>query len=121
MSGYQNGSESEGLGFNLCVAPSRVVVSLISKDRGRIGDRRLEVGDDFVIMTRVGQGRQGKFSKSRRAGRGLKRIMLREDYVEDKSIFELKKHTGVCTTYIARGLYEKRTKDYQNPEGIVNV
>ena len=51
---YQNGSESEGLGFNLCVAPSHVVVSLISKDRGQIGD-------DFVVMTRVGQGRQGKF------------------------------------------------------------
>ena len=29
------------------------------------------------------------------------RIMLREDYVEDKLIFELKKHIGVCTTYIA--------------------
>ena len=32
---------------------------------------------------------------SHRARRGLKRIMLREDYVEDKSIFELRKHTGV--------------------------
>ena len=67
MSGYRNGSESEGLGFNLCVAPSRVIVSLILKDRGRIGgrigDRRLEVGDDFIVMTRVGQGQQGKFSK----------------------------------------------------------
>ena len=52
----QNGSESEGLGFNLCVAPPRVIVSLILKGRGRIGDRRSEVGDDFVIMTRVGQG-----------------------------------------------------------------
>ena len=59
----RNGSESEGLGFNLCVAPSRVIVSLISKDRGQIGDWRSEVGDDFVVMTRVGQGRQGKFSK----------------------------------------------------------
>ena len=37
---------------------------------------------------------------SRRARRGLKRIMLREDYVKDKLIFELKKHTGVCPTYI---------------------
>ena len=44
----RNGSESEGLGFNLCVAPSRVVVSLISKDRGRVGDRRSEVGDDLL-------------------------------------------------------------------------
>ena len=51
----------------------------------------------------------------------FKRIMLREDYVEDKSIFELKKHTGVCPTYIVRSLYEKRTKDFLNPEGIVNV
>ena len=59
----RNGSESEGLGFNLCVAPSRVILSLILKDRGRIEDWRSEVGDDFIIMTRVGQGRQGKFSK----------------------------------------------------------
>ena len=29
------------------------------------------------------------------ARRGLKRIMLREDYVEDKLIFKLRKHTGV--------------------------
>ena len=47
--------------------------------------------------------------------------MLREDYVEDKSIFELKKHTGVCTTYIARSLYEKGTKDYPSLEGFVNI
>ena len=111
MSGYRNGSESEGLGFNLCVAPSRVVVSLISKDRGRIGDRRLEVRDDFVVMTRVGEGRQGKFSKSRRAERGLKRIMLREDYVKDKSIFELRKHTGACT--------KREQRNYPSPEGFV--
>ena len=37
-----NGLESEGLGFNLCVAPPRVVVSLISGDKG-------QVGDDFII------------------------------------------------------------------------
>ena len=80
MFGYQNGSESEGLGFNLCVAPPCIVMSLISEDRGWVGDRRLEVGDDFVVMTRVGQGRQGKVP-SRGARRGLKRIMLREDYV----------------------------------------
>ena len=120
MSGYRNGSESEGLGFNLCVAPPRVVVSLVSKDRGRVRDRRSEVGDDFVVMTRVGQGRQGKVP-SCGARRGLKRIMLREDYVEDKSIFELKKRTGVCTTYIARSLYEKGTKDYPSLEGFVDV
>ena len=47
--------------------------------------------------------------------------MLREDYVEDKSIFELKKHTGVCSTYIVRSLYEKGTKDFPSPEGIVNI
>ena len=47
--------------------------------------------------------------------------MLREDYVEDKLIFELKKHTGVCPTYIVQSLYEKRTKDFPSPEGIVNV
>ena len=29
------------------------------------------------------------------ARRGLKRIMLREDYVKDKSIFKLRKDTGV--------------------------
>ena len=40
--------ESEGLGFNLCVAPSHVVVSLISEGKGRIGDRRF--GDDFVCF-----------------------------------------------------------------------
>ena len=100
MSRYWNVSESEGLGFNLCVAPSRIVVSLISKDKGQVRDRRSEVRDDFIIKTKVGQGQQGKVP-SRGARRGLKRIMLREDYVKDKSIFELKKHAGVCTTYIA--------------------
>ena len=80
----------------------------------------MEVGDDFIVMTRVGQGRQGKIP-SRGARRGLKRIMLREDYVEDKSIFELKKHTGICTTYIVQSLYKKRTKDFPSAEGIVGV
>ena len=38
-----NGSESEGLGFNLCVAPSCVIVSLISEDRvgSEIGDSEM--------------------------------------------------------------------------------
>ena len=58
---------------------------------------------------------------SRRARWGLKRVMLREDYVEDKSIFELKKHTGVCPTHIVWSLYEKRTKDFPSLEGIVNI
>ena len=47
--------------------------------------------------------------------------MLREDYVEDKSIFKLKKHTGVCPTYIVQSLYKKGTKDFPSPEGIVNI
>ena len=44
MSGYRNGSESEGLGFNLCVAPPCIVVSLFLKDKGQVGDQRLEIG-----------------------------------------------------------------------------
>ena len=40
----------EGLGFNLCVALSRVVVSLISEGEGRVGDRRFR--DDFVVKDR---------------------------------------------------------------------
>ena len=56
MSRYWDGLELEGLGFNLCVALPHVVVSLISKDKGRVRDRRLEVGDDFVVKTEVGQG-----------------------------------------------------------------
>ena len=42
--------ESEGLGFNLCVVLSRVVVSLISDDEGQIGDQRF--GDDFIVKDR---------------------------------------------------------------------
>ena len=42
MSGYRNGSELEGLGFKLCVAPPRVVMSLISK-------YKVQVGDDFIV------------------------------------------------------------------------
>ena len=49
------------------------------------------------------------------------KTMLREDYVEDKSRFELKEVYRSHTTYIARRLYEKRTKDFPSPEGIVNV
>ena len=54
MSGYWNGLESEGLGFNLCVAPPRVLVSLILRDRSRVRDQRSEVGDDFVVKSEVG-------------------------------------------------------------------
>ena len=49
----QKGSELEGLGFNLCVAPSHIIVSLISEIR----DRR--VGVDLVVKTEVSQGQQG--------------------------------------------------------------
>ena len=64
MSGYQNGSELEGLGFNLCVAPPHTIVSLILKVKGWVGDQRSEVGDDFVIKTKVRQGQRGEGSKS---------------------------------------------------------
>ena len=121
MSGYWDGLELEGLGFNLCVAPPRIVVSLISRDKSWVGDRRLEVGDDFVVKTKKSDKDDKEKIPSHGARRGLKRIMLRENYVEDKSIFELKKHTGVCPTYIVRSLYEKRTKDFPSPECIVNV
>ena len=38
------GLELEGLGFNLCVALSHIVMSLISEGQ----DQRLEIGDDFI-------------------------------------------------------------------------
>ena len=44
--------------------------------------------------------------------------MLREDYVKDKSIFELKKYTGVCSTYIVRSQYKKGTMDFPSPAGV---
>ena len=50
MSGDQKGLESEGLGFNLCVTPSHVIMSLILE----IGDQG--VGVDLVVKTEVGQG-----------------------------------------------------------------
>ena len=53
--------------------------------------RRLEIGDDFVI--------KGK-SRTRTMRRRIQVIEQEEDYVKDKSIFELKKHTGVYPTYI---------------------
>ena len=101
----------------MCCAVSRRRVLNFERQES---DRRSGVGGDFVIKTKVGQGQQERNS-SCGARRGLKRIMLREDYVEDKSIFELEKHTGVCTTYIACGLYKKRTKDFPSPEGFVDV
>ena len=48
----RNGSESEGLSFNLCVVLPRIVVSLILGDKDRVGDQRLEVRDDFIVKDR---------------------------------------------------------------------
>ena len=64
MSRDWDGSELEGLGFNLCVVLPCVVVSLISRDRGQVGDRESEAGGDFVMKTKVGQGQGGGGSKS---------------------------------------------------------
>ena len=69
-------------------------MSLILRDKDRVGDRRSEVGDDFVVRQKSDKDDKEEIP-SRGARRGLKRIMLREDYVEDKSRFELRKHTGV--------------------------
>ena len=93
----QNGSELEGLGFNLCVASSRVIVSLILEDRNR-------VRDDFVVKDK---------SWTRTTRRKIQVIEQEEDYVKDKSIFKLKKHTGVCATYIVWSLYEKEQRTFQ--------
>ena len=49
----QKDSELEGLGFNLSVAPSHIIVSLISEIR----DQRFR--DDLVVKTAVDQGQQG--------------------------------------------------------------
>ena len=77
--------------------PSHIVVSLILED-GVI----LEVGG--LEMTLSLRQKSDKADKEKdpscRVRRGLKRLILREDYVGDKSIFELRKHTGVCPTYI---------------------
>ena len=54
------GSESEGLGFNLCVALSCIVMSLILEagdQRSEVGDQRLEVTS--LLKMKVGQGQQG--------------------------------------------------------------
>ena len=80
----------------------------------------MEIGDDFVIKNKS-QTRMRRRRFQVIEQEGLKEIMLREDYVKDKSIFELKKHTGVCPTYIVRSLYEKGAKDFPSLEGIVNV
>ena len=99
-----------------CAASRRHIPNFERQGSGQIS----EIGDDFVVRQKSNKDDKEGIP-SRGARRGLKRIMLREDYVEDKSRFELRKHTGVCTTYKARGLYEKRTKDYPSPEGFVDV
>ena len=53
MSENRNGSESEELGFNLCVAPSHVVVSLISEDG--VGS---EIRDSEVTSSSKTEARQ---------------------------------------------------------------
>ena len=55
MSGYRNGSESEGLGFNLCVALPHVVMSLILGDKGWVGDWRLELEMTSSFKTKASQ------------------------------------------------------------------
>ena len=62
-------------------------MSLISRDKNLIGD-------DFVVRQKSDKDDKEGIP-SRGARKGLKRIMLRGDYVEDKSRFELRKHTGV--------------------------
>ena len=113
----QNGSELEGLGFNLCVALPCIVVSLISEDG--VGS---EIGDSEVTLLlrqKLDKGDEEE-DPSHWAARGLKRQLLREDYVEDKLI-RTKEVYRSCTTYIAQSLYRKRTKDYPSLEGIMDV
>ena len=52
MSGYWNGLELEGLGFNLCVSPPRVVVSLILGNKGQVGDDFIVKDKSWTRMTR---------------------------------------------------------------------
>ena len=77
----------------MCCAVSRHRVPNF-KRQGSFGDRRSEVGDDFVVRQKSNKDVREEIP-SHGARRGLKRIMLREDYVEDKSRFELREHTGV--------------------------
>ena len=50
----RNGLELEGLGFNLCVAPPHVVVSLILGEKGQVGGLEIGVGDDLVLCNEMG-------------------------------------------------------------------
>ena len=56
----------------------------------RVRDWRLEVRGDFVVKDKSWTKGDEEKDPSCRVRRGLKRIMLREDYVEDKSIFKLR-------------------------------
>ena len=51
--------------------PSRVVVSLISRDKDWVGDQRSEVGDDFVVRQKSDKDDKEEIP-SRGAIRGLK-------------------------------------------------
>ena len=113
--------ESEGLGFNLCVVLPRIVVSLTSEDKGQVRDRRSEVGDDFIVKDKSQTRTTRRRFQVVEQEEDLRDLMLREDYVKDKLIFKLKKHTGICPTHIVQSLYKKRTKDFPNPGGIVNI
>ena len=59
-----------------------------------------ETVGEHVPDPKLGQSSEGDLERSKgipscRARRGLKRLMLREDYVEDKLRFKLRKYTGV--------------------------
>ena len=56
-----------------------------------VRDRRLEM---TLLRQKLDKDDKEKVP-SRRARRGLKETMLRGDYDEDKSRFELRKYTGV--------------------------
>ena len=60
---------------------------------GRIGDWRF--GDDFVDKDRSQIKMTRKGIQVVEQEEDLRRQMLREDYVKDKSRFKLRKHTGV--------------------------
>ena len=68
-------------------------MSLISEDKGQIGD--WSFGDDFVVKDRSQTKLTRRETQVLEQEEDFKRQMLSEDYVEDKSRFELRKYTGV--------------------------
>ena len=76
----------------MCCAVSRRRVPNFGR-WGRIGDWRFR--DDFVIKDRSQTKVTRKEIQVVEQEGDFKRQMLREDYVEDKSRFELRKYTGV--------------------------